>query len=280
MTAVLLSLMACLGWGFADYFGALKSRKLPLIVVLTIPQIIGLFAVIPFLISNLSAGPTPHTILFGSLAGFFGMLGLAALYRGMAIGPIGVVSLIASMCAILPVIFDLALGNRLSTMQTIGIILALASIILLREKNTRTDKSKQKKTGIGYAFVAALGLGLMYIFLDAASNSDPYWTSMVERLTIALLLTVVFLINKPIYKFNRADLPVLAIIGVFNALSTVAFSVASTMGMISIVSVLSSLYPIVPIVLASMLLHERLTLNQIFGVIMALSGIIMVSAGS
>jgi len=280
MLTVLLSLTACLGWGLADYLAALKSRSLPIIFVLVIPQAIGLFAIIPFLLYNMSSWPPIDTLIFGFLAGCFAIIGMASLYRGMAIGPIGLVSLITSMCAVIPILFDLIMGNWLSLMQTIGIIFVLISIILLRGKTAEANFKKPKASGIGFGFLAALAIGILYILMDAASNSDPYWASMVERTTMTALLVAGFAIKKPAYKIQKSDLPVLAVIGVLNSLSVVAFAVATTMGMISIVSVVVSLYPIVPIFLAAVLLHERLTRNQTIGVVLALSGIIMVSAGS
>jgi drug/metabolite transporter (DMT)-like permease len=49
--------------------------------------------------------------------------------------------------------------------------------------------------------------------------------------------------------------------------------------MLSLVSVLSSLYPAVSVILAALILKERLRGFQFLGVVLAIAGIALISAG-
>ncbi|MCF8069493.1 MAG: DMT family transporter [Desulfobacterales bacterium] len=280
MISIALAFLGCIGWGIADFLGGLKSRTIPLITVLLVTQTIGLVVIVPALLLNLSGGPTSETIIYGMIAGSLGLTGLVCLYRGMAIGPIGIVSLIASMGVILPIIFDLLTGNRLSTLQIAGIVCALGGIFFLTEKNNSSGKEKRKATGILFGFGAAFSSGLFLIALDTASNADPYWATFFDRIIVIFWLTIAFSLTKPGFNFKRSDFMALFAVGSLDAVAIVAFAVASTLGMISIISVIVSLYPIIPILLAGIMLKEKLTRIQIIGVIVALTGIIMVSIGT
>jgi drug/metabolite transporter (DMT)-like permease len=49
--------------------------------------------------------------------------------------------------------------------------------------------------------------------------------------------------------------------------------------MLSLVSVLSSLYPAVSVILAALILKEQLRGSQFLGVVLAIAGIALISAG-
>jgi len=57
------------------------------------------------------------------------------------------------------------------------------------------------------------------------------------------------------------------------------FSLAATRGYLSVVSVLSALYPVVTVALAAIVLHERVSAVQRFGVAVALAGAAFITVG-
>ena len=58
-------------------------------------------------------------------AGICGAVGLGALYRGMAIGAMGVVAPISSVSAVIPFAVGIAQGERPAAVQLIGAVVAL-----------------------------------------------------------------------------------------------------------------------------------------------------------
>jgi drug/metabolite transporter (DMT)-like permease len=70
-----------------------------------------------------------------------------------------------------------------------------------------------------------------------------------------------------------------AAIGLCDVAANTPFALASGRGLLSLVSVLGSLYPVMTLILAHVLLGERLTRTQIWGVGIALAGVVALSAG-
>src|SRR3989442_13996517 len=111
MTAIGLALGASLTWGFADFFGPLKSRTLGVLRTLFYVQLGGLGA-ITAIVAVRGRGPADAGALFAIPAAVSGTLGFYAYYRGMAVGAMSIVAPIAGISAVVPVVVGIATGDR------------------------------------------------------------------------------------------------------------------------------------------------------------------------
>jgi drug/metabolite transporter (DMT)-like permease len=118
------ALLASLAWGLGDFMGGLKSRLMPVLVVMGISQPFGLAALGIAVAVRGTAPPGPE-VAWAGLAAVFGTLGLVAFYRGMAAGAISVVVPLAAVAAAIPVIWGLLHGDNVSFLQEIGFVAAL-----------------------------------------------------------------------------------------------------------------------------------------------------------
>ncbi len=64
--------------------------------------------------------------------------------------------------------------------------------------------------------------------------------------------------------------------GIFGACGALFFLKALSEGPVSLVTIITSLYPVITVILAYIFLGESLSLRQILGIILAISGIILV----
>ena len=78
---------------------------------------------------------------------------------------------------------------------------------------------------------------------------------------------------------SAVDLAFLSAVGFGDMFGNVLFAAASGHGLVSVTSVLASLYPIVTVALARVVLRERVSRSQQYGVVATLAGIAMISAG-
>ena len=69
------------------------------------------------------------------------------------------------------------------------------------------------------------------------------------------------------------------LVGVLDSGANTLYALATDHGLLSLVSVLSSLYPLTTVLLAQALLREHVSRHQKVGVIAALAGIALISAG-
>ncbi len=278
MTAVALALAASACWGLSDFLAGLKARSLPLLGVLAM-VVPGGLPLLAGAVAIRGAGPPRGVfLLYAALAGAAGGLGVACLYRGLAIGAMGIVAPITATAPLIPLAVGLARGERPSSLQGGGIALALTGIVLAAREPTTGERRSRVAAGAALAAVGAGAFGIALTALDAASNRDPYWSALGSRSATAVLVLGFVLARRPPIP-TRAVLPALLLAGSLDAGATALFAVSTTKGLVSIVAVLASLYPVVIAVLARLVLHERLGGLQRLGAGTALAGAALISAG-
>lgn len=211
-------------------------------------------------------------------AGAAGLVGLGALYRGFAVGAMGIVAPISATAPIVPLAVDVARGDAPTALQWAGIALALAGIVIVSREPAR-GAGTRLAAGAGLAVLAALGFGLFILGLDAAAEASVPWTICLARaasVTIALTAT---LATRTAVGAPTALVPLLLAIGLFDTGANVLVAAATTHASAGIVAVLSSLYPVVTIALARIVLAERLDAVRRVGAGAALGGAVLVAAG-
>ncbi len=124
MLAIVLALGASASWGSADFLGGLSTRRLSILTVSAVSQLAGFAFTVAVVLIVLPGFPSSRVVLIGLLAGVLGTVGLAALYSGLALGPMGVVAPIAALSGLVPVAAGLARGERPAPLQLVGVALA------------------------------------------------------------------------------------------------------------------------------------------------------------
>jgi drug/metabolite transporter (DMT)-like permease len=280
LVALLLGFGSSVAWGLADFLGGLKSRQVPVLNVLVGSQVVGLVLVSAIVLARGEAPPGGDFAIFAVLSGFAGVTGLAAFYRGLAIGNMGVVAPISATAAVIPLAIGIATGDRPNGLESAGLALALAGVVLASREEVGADGATGRMaSGAGLALLSALGFGLFFAAMDRASDGDVLWAIFVNRVTGVTLLALAVVVLRPRVALGRRDLPVIAAIGALDITANAMFAVASTKGLISLVAVLGSLYPITTIALARLVLGESPHRLAQVGVVAALTGVVLISIG-
>jgi len=216
-------------------------------------------------------------IAAGVLAGLVGLVGLGAVYRGMAIGVVSVVSTIAATGPVIPLVVGLVLGERPTLLQFVGMALALGGIGLLAVDRGPVESGRRLVPGVGLALLAALAFGVFLVAIRYASRPDALYGVLAVRTGSVGALLGLGLIFRSQVRVSRADLPALFAVGLLDVGADVFFAFATTLGLLSVVSILSSLYPVATVLLARIVLQERIARMQQAGVALALGGVAMIS---
>ncbi len=118
----LLALGSAVLYGSADFFGGLTARRANTIATVFVSQAVGLvllLLVLPFLPA---ASVSSRDWIWGFVAGLSGGIGVALLYRALAVGSMAVVApTTAVIAAMIPVLFGFALGERLRLLTWSGV---------------------------------------------------------------------------------------------------------------------------------------------------------------
>lgn len=275
--AVVIALAASLMWGTSDFIGGAASRRLRPLEVYAVAQVIGLVVLWIVLLVAGEASAVPDVLVPGAIAGVGAFVGMIALYRALSIGPMGIVAPTASLGVIVPVAYALVGGESPAPLQMLGILLALAGILLACGPEL---SSPNGLTPLLLAGVAALTLGGSMVFMAQGAATSALATTTVLRIVAILLCVGAILIMRWRLQVTRRDLPSVTAIGLLETGANVGFGVATTLGMLAITAVLASLYPVVTAILAAVVFRERLRPVQYAGVVCAMAGVVLIAMGA
>ena len=295
---ILLALSSSLLWGVADFFGGSATRRVPALLVVFVSQlaglIVGVLAVVAFRSFSAPLGYLPWAVA----AGATGAAGVVLFYRALAIGTMGVVAPLAALGVIVPVLIGLIGGNRPSTLCLAGIVIAVGGVVTTAGPSRSAVRTPDHGRSVLFAAVAAVCFGLLQVAITGGSKYSPVMTMAAMRaLSVPVLGVVAFLglrasaVPAPAgpgtrptsVRPLRLPLPLLglmAMVGVFDVSANLLFGIASVSGQLAVVAVLGSLYPAATVLLARILDSERMSRVQNAGVVAALAGVAMISAGS
>jgi drug/metabolite transporter (DMT)-like permease len=284
MTAIVFGLLSAASWGAGDFIGGLASRKMSVFLVVIFSQASGLVTLIGVALIFAEPIPGGRDLLLGAAAGVSGVIGLLALYQGMAEGRMGLIApLSAVVTGIVPVGFGVVLEGWPGFTTVVGFGFALVAVWLISQGEESIFKSGLKGTNnvLKYALIAGLGFGVFFILLDQISTGAVFWPIVAARsASIVFVSSVVYMRSKRGGSSKVAFvLPTMLILfgGILDAAGNVFFAVATQAGRLDISAVLSSLYPAGTVFLAWIILKERLSRVQWVGVVAALIAVALVA---
>ena len=303
---VLLGLLASLLWGTSDFLGGTLSRRLPVATVLLTSQLVALVALVPLALAT--GGFTVGTgyLLPGAAAGLIGLTALAAFFRALAAGTMGVVAPVAALGVAVPVLLGFANGESPRPAQLAGMVVAVAGVVVASGPELSAGPGQPGGRRVFLlAGVAAVGFGLVIALVAAGSRGHGAGVATVVMVLITMRVAsvVVLGLRAAVGRFLRAARPAngpangpdtgtggglrwgrsgwlgLVGVGLFDVGANGSFAVASQGALVSVVAVLASLYPVVTLLLARHVHHERLRRPQLAGVAGALAGVVLLSLG-
>jgi len=288
MLVVLLGLSSALSWGVADFIGGVKSRAVALSAVAIASQLSALAACVVVLAVTVQPAPTGEVLAYAALAGVANAIGLTAFYGGLAIGRMSVVAPIVGMSAAVPVAVGLFSGDRPSAVQSAGMAIAVAGVVLASRQEVGAEPHRSKYAharalSIGLAVIAALGVGGNLLAVEKAvtvTHAFPImWVLAVTRtVSLALLVFVALLARQPL-RAPREQVPALVLLGLLDLSANVLYALATRHTLLSLAAVLASMHPVATVVLARALLGEHIRGVQRVGVLFALGGVVLIAGG-
>ena len=278
--ANLLAVLSSLAYGAADFFGGLATKRGSTVFSAVVwSQAVGLVVVLLALPFFPAASPTAADLAWGAATGFFGGVGLAFLYRGLAVGVMSVVAPVTAVCAvIIPVGVGVAMGERPARIAIAGVALALVSIVLISQSG-RVEEGKDARTGVPIAIASGVAIGIFLVCLERTGPTAGLWPLVPARIVSVSFIALAGLVAREKLLPQRASWPLIAGGGALDMLANVFYLLAVRQGPLSIVATLTSLYPAGTILLARVVLRERLRLIQQAGVACAILAIVLIVSG-
>ncbi len=266
---------SALAWGSGDFAGGIASKRGSVLAVVLFSQLLGSLVLAgAALIFSEPVPPMAH-MGFGALAGIFGILGLIALYRGLARGRMGIVApLSAVLTALVPIAYTALDVGFPTGLKITGFLFFMAGVWLLSSGNATFKISPLE---LGLSITAGFGFGLFFIFIDQANEQAIFWPLVAARAASISLLLVTTLFTGKSVKPTRGQWIFMGLTGLLDAAGNCFFSLAAQLGRLDVAAVLGSLYPASTVILAFVFLKERLQRRQWMGVAAAFTALVLIS---
>lgn len=295
MTVIVLALIAALGYGISDFYGAVASRRLGAVATTLASYSSGvvLMGVAALLVPGAWSA---DAVIFGAIAGVAVALGFLAFYAAFAIGPVAILApMIAVLYAAVPVTWSVARGEQLPTVAWVGIALGVVAVLALSippkgGAESDAERAVEGAEGRGpgptpfalaLGVIAALGMGGASVALDYAPKDSGLSSALIETLVAVVVLAVVFaFVRRP--STGEVDYRALGIAlgsGLLLAVGNGLFVLALQHGSLALVGVLVALYPLATILLARFVLKEHISRIQWSGIGIAIVAAVLMGLG-
>jgi drug/metabolite transporter (DMT)-like permease len=254
------------------------SRRLPLLGVVFTTQVFGMVVGLVIALLRGETMPMGSDLAWSVGAGLCGTVGMTSLYRGLAMGRMGVVAPTTGVVgAVVPVIVGFVTEGVPSALTIAGIATALLAVVLVtRAPGHQSDRP----SGVEWALLAGLAIGGFNICVGQLSGAGQFGPLVVLRGVQAVILGGLILLWRRPWRVPRPDLGRLFGVGVLDMLGNVAFISAAQVGALAVATILSSLYPVTTVLLALTLLHERVTRSHIVGIALTVAAIALITVGT
>jgi len=313
--AIILALASAIGYGCSDFYAGLAARVASVIQITLLASVSAAVVVLAALPFAADHRPSGAALAWGVAAGAGGTLGALALYLGFRYAAFSVAGPLSAVgTAGFSVLAGLLWGERPSTLDLIGIIVALPAIVAVSasaageagsageaESNGEAEPDGEAESdgeaepdgeagqeegqpsrpvaGVVSGLIAGACFALLLIGLNRAGSGGGLWPlTAAEGAELAVAAAAAALTrNLRLPRGRPGRLAVVA--GVAGAAGTLLYFYASHDGFLAVVAVLTSLYPASTIVLARILLGERLTRLRLTGLALAGACVALIAAG-
>jgi drug/metabolite transporter (DMT)-like permease len=275
LLAVVLGLAAALTWGAGDFSGGLASRRADVFWVVALSQGVGLVLLAGLALLFGEPVPSAEGLAWGGAAGLAGGAAVAALYRALAIGQMGIAAPVtAVLAAAAPVLYGAVSEGAPGGLQVAGFGAALIGVWLLARPSGESGRPR----GLALAIFSGLGIGAFLILLNQAGQAALFWPLVAARVASFTVMLVVVLAGRRPWGPVRGLLPLVLLAGVMDVAGNALYVMATQVGRLDVSAVLSSLYPASTILLAWLLLKERVSRSQGLGIAAALVAIPLIAS--
>ncbi|GAB4579411.1 MAG: DMT family transporter [Anaerolineales bacterium] len=278
---IFLALTSAFVWGSGDFSGGFATRKSNPYHVLALSTFSGIGLLVICALVWQEAWPSLKSVGWAIIAGVWGIIGLAALYRALSKDDAARVAPVSAVIgAALPVGFSALTLGLPEPIRLVGFALAFVGIWLVSQGETvsldETRPHPFSRPGFLLACLAGVGFGGYFILIAQVEPGKVFTPLVVAR-------TTAFLISMGIVRFYRLPFPKLTtspialLAGVLDAGGNIFYLLAHQFARLDVVVVLASLFPATTVILAALILKEKVSRGQWVGVVVCLLAIALIS---
>jgi drug/metabolite transporter (DMT)-like permease len=267
MIAAIAGLTAATGYGAANFFGGLASRRQHATITLLISQTTALPIVI---VAAVLIPGQPGAIPLGAAAGLLGFAGAAAAYLAYSLGrPVGISAvLLGTTSAAVPTTVGILTGTRPGLLAIAGLLAAAGALTVL----AWPDQTATDTQAAALAATAGIMFGAYHTLMSRTPSATGLWPLVASQTVIvALAVTATVTLRQRPRRGQAAAMSMGD--GIASTIATMAALVAVRTANLPSAGTLIALSPAITTLLARYITHERLQPKRAAGLALALTAI-------
>ena len=260
--SVVLGALASVLIGCSDFLGRYGTRRSNAVTTTSGAMLAG--AVVASAAMLVIPGVfTVRDVVLGGSSGLVVGVALALLYEAMATSSAAVAGpLVALGAAFIPLTWDISRGNTPSGLAAIGVLVAIASLLLVMYSPSLRGTLRR---GVGLSLVAAFLFGVAFTLVGEAGEDSGAWAPAAQRVVaLVVMLALATIRGVPRLPPRRLIGPVL---------------VSGACGSLAAVAVSASMFPAVSATLAAAFDEDTLRWWQMIGILGVVAGISLMALG-
>jgi uncharacterized membrane protein len=286
---VIYGLAAALGWGLADFAGAVGGRRIGSLPTVVIGQVLSAVVMVGLVVATGQDVSRVSTYV-GPLVlnGIFTAVAYSTHYRALELGPVAVVSPIGASFAVVGIALAILLrGERPGGVALLGAAVTVIGVALV-STDLRALRAGMRghAPGVVWAIVSAIGFGVAAFILGTAAQ-ELGWILGLGASRVAQVIAYVPLVAirrdaftlLPTLPGVGAGVAIALFAGAADLLGVTTFAAGAEAGLLSIVLAASAVFPAVAVGLSIAFLHERLVPNQWAGAGLVVIGLLVLALG-
>jgi drug/metabolite transporter (DMT)-like permease len=274
---VLAGLGAAGCWGVGVFCSGLASRRASVLTTIIVGDLTGTLVALVLALLTSEGFPGPAGLAWAAFAGLFGLGGTVAFLSAIRVNPIGLITPVATLLSVaVPVLFDLASGERLSATEAAGMAAAVVAVVLV---SLPAGAASLDRRTLALALVTGVTWGGFYIAMDmaAASGTQTWWPIAVYRGTATVAVVAVAIAVSRVRLVRREASPLMVGAGGIDVVGTALYMLSSARSSLGLAAVTSAMYPAIAALLARFFLKERLARVHVVGIAVAIAGIVLMA---
>ncbi len=279
--SILLGIGGMFGWGIYDFLGGVFSKQIGSFKSLFWSQLAGLGSILLLaIVFKTEFHISILAVILSPVAAIVYSAGYLFFFKGFEKGNVSIIAATMNLWAVFTMLFAfIFMGQRLSPIQTIGVVMILSGATLASIDWGNISKQKfQLSLGVKEAILGAFFFGIFWNISEIISEEIGWlFTTIFVKLGIAIFLLVFSLITKQ--EFGLTNTPaktkyVIALMGMIEVAAVALVNYGLTIGDAILITPIASALSIVTIALAVIFLKDKISKLQGFGIFTAIIGII------
>ena len=280
--SILSGIAGMFGWGIYDFLGGVHTKQIGPFKSFFWSQLAGLISVLLLLfIFPFSLNVSVLVIILLPIAAILYSAGYLFFFKGFEIGNVSIVAATMNLWAVFTMLFAfIFMGQRLSTTQTLGVLIIISGVTLASLNWSDIRKQKfQLSSGVKETVIGAFFFGVFWNISEIITEEIGWLlTTLFVKIGIVLFLLFFSLLIKRELDLTKAHPKtkyMVLVMGIIEAGAVAIVNYGLTIGDAILITPISSALSIVTITLAVIFLKDKITKLQGLGIITAIAGIVV-----